>query len=73
MASTPRMRKALDKVEARRVSLERAIIAELEARFFAEPEPEIEDQVIHLGPAAINPWEGSCTAGVSQFSITWFA
>jgi len=68
-----RMRKALDRVEARRIALESQIIDELEERFFAETAPEVRESVIHLGAAAMNRMEGTCTGSASHFSTTWFA
>jgi hypothetical protein len=72
MTPTPRMRRALHQVEARRIELERAIITDLEERFFAVPEPEVRNAVIHLGLAAIDRSAGTCTGNASQFSTAWF-
>lgn len=75
MATTPRMNRALGQLEARRVLLERQIVAELEQRFFSEPWPEIVQAVIHMGPSARSDFQGrdSATSCGSQFTTTWFA
>lgn len=73
MTPTPRMRKALLQVEARRIALERAIVEDLESRFFAVPEPEIRDAVIHLGLAAEDGGDGSVTGSATHFSMVWLA
>ena len=73
MTPTPRMRKALHQVEARRIELERAIICDLEARFFAVPEPEIRNAVIHFGLEAMERSAGTDTGNASHFSTVWFA
>ncbi|RPI20967.1 MAG: hypothetical protein EHM57_07225 [Actinobacteria bacterium] len=71
MNPTPRMRRALHQVEARRIQLERAIVDDLEERFFADPEPAMRDAMTHLGLAAANRSEGTTTA--CQFSVVWLA
>jgi len=66
------MRKALDRVEARRRQIERQILDEIEARFFSQPSPVIDHQVSHLGSAVAGYPEGIATGCASQFSLTWF-
>jgi len=75
MASINRLRSALDRVEARRIELEQQIISELEARFFSEPQPDIDVWVIHMGAGEAEPMDGDATTTVcdSQFATTWFA
>lgn len=75
MASINRLRSALDRVEARRIELEQQIISELEARFFSEPQPDIDVWVIHMGSGKTEPMDGDATTTVcdSQFATTWFA
>ncbi len=72
MPMTPRLQQALERIEARRVALEREIVAEIEARFFVLPEPEIEDVTVHLG--APDPTiDESSTYGTSPFETVWYA
>ena len=75
MANANRVRSALDQVETRRVEIEQEIISDLEARFFSEPEPDIDVWVIHLGSGEDLPLDGDETTTVShsQFVTTWFA
>jgi hypothetical protein len=67
------MRKALLQVEARRIELERAIIMDMEERFFADPEPDTRDEVTYLGLMATSCAVGTCTGSVTPFSTVWFA
>lgn len=67
MAVSPRMQRALERVEARRVELERAIVAEMEAQFAEDA--AIGEHTEHLGTSDEHePTSTSC-----PFTMTWFA
>ena len=70
-----RLKSAIDRVEARRIELEQDIVSELEARFFSDPEPDVEIWVIHLGAGEAGPVDadGTATGCHSQFVTTWYA
>jgi hypothetical protein len=74
MANSPRLQRALERAEARRVELERQIVSELEELFFSEPEPQVAHWVIHNGTSKemILGVDDTTTASRSQFVTTWF-
>jgi len=65
------MRKALERIEARRVALEREIIADMEARFFTEPAPDITAAITHSGSGHTEAPSG--TGVRSPFEVLWLA
>jgi hypothetical protein len=74
MPNTPRMRKALERVEARQVELEREIVSELERRYFSLPEPDIADMTSHSGSHRSVSMVGTTgTAPASSFTTVWYA
>lgn len=72
MADTTRMRKALERVEARQVELEKQIVSELEKRYFATPEPEIQEAVTHVGlHSTVSMIGDTGTSPGSTFTALW--
>lgn len=67
MAVSPRMQRALERVEARRVELERAIVAEMEAQF-TETLP-IGEHTEYLGASE----QHDETRTSCPFTTIWFA
>ena len=76
MATPARLRAALERLEARRLQLERQIVADLEKKFFSAPSLGIRDVVAshdgnHVTGANIAT-TGTATGNGSHITVTWF-
>ena len=76
MATPARLRAALERLEARRLQLERQIVADLEKKFFTAPSLEIRDVVAshdgnHVTGANIDT-TGTASGNGSHITVTWF-
>ena len=76
MGTPARLQAALQRLEARRLQLERQIVADLERKFFSAPSPAIRDVVAshdgsHVDGANIDT-TGSATENGSHVTLTWF-
>ena len=76
MGTPARLQAALERLEARRLQLERQIVSDLEKKFFTAPSQEIRDVVAthdgnHVTGANIDT-TGSTTENGSHVTLTWF-
>jgi len=76
MATPARLKAALERLEARRVQLERQIVADLDRKFFSSPSPMTRIVVAshdggHVQGANIST-SGSATGNASHITATWF-
>ncbi len=76
MGRPARLQAALERLEARRVQLERQIVAELEQRFFAGPSPVVASIIAshdgdHITGANIDT-TGISTGNGSHITVVWF-
>lgn len=77
MAATPKLKKALEQLEARRIELERQIVADLDRKFFNGDERPVRSVTSYrLGTAGYDgllETPPTTTAGATQYTMTWFA
>ena len=76
MGTPARLRAALERLEARRLQLERQIVADLEEKFFTAPSPGIRSVVAsHDGSRVTGAnidTSDTKTGNGSHITVTWF-
>jgi hypothetical protein len=76
MSRPAEIQRALERLEARRVLLEREIVNDLDRRFFATPTPAVREIVASHDasdePGGVLGEPGTATANGSHITVTWF-